>query len=157
MSAYKKIVMTVAAGLMGATLAFTPSAQAETAQEEAPAATAGFMVKAGESAGFTEPGARSYSNCPKDYICFYSKTNGSGSRCSWKSAYSPHFGTECSWMKNGTTAKSVYNNSGYRYHYYLDANYKNRLGSTNSGVRGNLAGSYTIGSLCRHGASNCPN
>ncbi|MHC5905318.1 peptidase inhibitor family I36 protein [Streptomyces sp. S6] len=140
--------------LMGAALAVTPTAAQ--AQESAPAS-----VAAGQAMGFDtstgEVGLRAYSDCPRDWICFWSGENGTGSRCQWSSALNPRAREECSWMNNGTVTKSVYNRTNYRYHYYRAFSYRDRIGSTLSGGQGNLAGTYTIGSLCRHNASGCPN
>ncbi|MGW7295431.1 peptidase inhibitor family I36 protein [Streptomyces xiamenensis] len=125
-----------------------------TVQQEASAAVG---LAPGEAVGFEDAEALAYADCEDGWICFFSATGGGGSKCQWNAALNPDTRPECTWMKSGTTAKSVWNRTSYRYHYYLDENYRNRLGSTLSGGQGNLAGSYVIGSLCRHNASGCPN
>ncbi|MFJ4821908.1 peptidase inhibitor family I36 protein [Streptomyces bacillaris] len=148
-----------ATALLGAALAVTPAAHAQ----EAPPAEARTAVSLapGEAIGFTAPageiGTQAYSDCTSGYICFFSGSNGTGSKCQWSSALNPRAREECSWMNNGKNAKSVYNRTSYRYHYYKAFNYKDRIGSTLSGGQGNLAGTYNIGSLCRHNAKGCPN
>ncbi|WP_432746446.1 peptidase inhibitor family I36 protein [Streptomyces sp. JH002] len=162
----KRFTMTAAAtalalgGLLGSGAGPAGAAtEADVAvQQEAPAAAeAGFALAAQEAVGFDDAGVLAYADCKDGWICFFSATNGGGSKCQWNAALNPDTRPQCSWMNSGTTAKSVYNRTSYRYHYYLDKNYKNRIGSTLSGAQGNLAGSYTIGSLCRHNASGCPN
>ncbi|AKG43530.1 peptidase inhibitor [Streptomyces xiamenensis] len=129
--------------------------EADVAVQQEPAVAVGLAAQ--EAVGFDDAGALAYADCDNGWICFFSATNGGGSKCQWNAALNSDTRPQCSWMNSGTTAKSVYNRTSYRYHYYLDKNYKNRLGSTLSGGQGNLAGSYTIGSLCRHNASGCPN
>jgi hypothetical protein len=158
-----KIGILMTTGLMGATMALTPTAQAQEAAPKAPAPAgiAAQALGAGEAMGFdTAPGdvgPLAYSDCPSGWICFWSGSNGTGSRCQWSSALNPRAREACSWMNNGTVTKSVYNRTSSRYHYYRAFNYQSRIGSTLSGGQGNLAGTYTIGSLCRHNASGCPN
>ncbi|GGV36852.1 peptidase inhibitor family I36 protein [Streptomyces spectabilis] len=120
------LAMTTA--LAGATLALAPTAQADA----------------------TSPAG--YDNCPAGYICFYSEKDGNGQKCQW-SASNTNTRPMCSWMRDGTNTRSVYNRTNSRFHYYHNANYVNRIGSTTAGNRGNLAGTYTIGSLC---AGSCP-
>ena len=115
----------------------------------------GGQIPAGQAAGFTDPGALAYADCDSGYICFFSGASGGGNKCQWSAALISS--TNCSWMNGGTPAKSVYNRTSHRYHYYLDSHYNNRLGSTLSGAQGNLTGNYTVGSLCRHNASGCQN
>ncbi|WP_282693178.1 peptidase inhibitor family I36 protein [Streptomyces sp. CC208A] len=157
-----------ATALMGAALAVAPTAQAQEAsaapapaQAVASAQAGAVSLGAGEAIGFSTPpgemGTEAYSDCPSGWICFWSGSNGTGSRCQWSSSLNPRAREECSWMNNGTYTKSVYNRTSYRYHYYKAFNYKDRIGSTLSGGQGNLAGTYNIGSLCRHNASGCPN
>jgi DNA-binding LacI/PurR family transcriptional regulator len=127
----KKITLTAAAALMGTALAVTPAAQAQPTEADTPVATvpvAAFSVESGEAIGFDDIGALAYSECGSGWICFFSKADGGGQKCQWSDPLIRS--TNCSWMKDGTTAKSVYNRTGHRYHYYLDAGYKNRLGST---------------------------
>ncbi|MFE2044910.1 peptidase inhibitor family I36 protein [Streptomyces sp. NPDC059477] len=166
------------AGLMGAALAIAPAAQAQQAAPDSgrtlvavPASSEALSYEvfpsgevslgAGQAAGFGatpgDVGTLKYSDCPSGYICFWSEPGGEGLRCSWSAALNPRAREACSWMNNGTTTKSVYNRTSYRYHYYRAFNYQDRIGSTLSGGQGNLAGTYTIGSLCRHNASGCPN
>ncbi|WP_395360727.1 peptidase inhibitor family I36 protein [Streptomyces sp. YH02] len=148
--------------LLGAALAVTPTAQAaqEAPAAPAPAQAVAVSLGAGEAIGFSVPpgevGTQAYSDCTSGYICFFSGTSGSGSKCQWSASLVPRAREQCSWMNNGSPAKSVYNRTSYRYHYYKAFNYADRIGSTLSGGQGNLAGTYNIGSLCRHNASGCP-
>ncbi|MFF2377691.1 peptidase inhibitor family I36 protein [Streptomyces xiamenensis] len=162
----KRFTMTAAAtalalgGLLGSGVGpagAATEAEVGVQQEASAAAEAGFTLAPGEAVGFEDAGALAYDDCDDGYICFFSATGGGGSKCQWSAALNPDTRPECTWMKSGTTAKSVWNRTSYRYHYYLDKNYRNRLGSTLSGGQGNLAGNYLIGSLCRHNASGCPN
>ncbi|MGW4029300.1 peptidase inhibitor family I36 protein [Streptomyces sp. NPDC004838] len=132
-----KLTSALAAGLIGAALAVVPVAQADATPSDA--AAAGVSVAA-------------YSDCRAGYICFWSERNGTGQRCQW-SENAPNARPMCSWMNSGTNARSVYNRTGSRFHYYHRANYVDRIGSTVAGDSGNLAGTYTIGSLC---AGSCP-
>ncbi|MFB7762827.1 peptidase inhibitor family I36 protein [Streptomyces xiamenensis] len=158
----KRFTMTAAAtglalgGLLGSGVGPAgATTAADVAVQQEPAVAVGLAAQ--EAVGFDDAGALAYADCDNGWICFFSATNGGGSKCQWNAALNSDTRPQCSWMNSGTTAKSVYNRTSYRYHYYLDKNYKNRLGSTLSGGQGNLAGSYTIGSLCRHNASGCPN
>jgi hypothetical protein len=131
-----KFTSAVAAGLIGAALAVVPVAQADATPSGAAAASV----------------SRAYSDCANGFICFWSEKGGEGQKCQW-SQNAPNARSMCSWMNAGTNARSVYNRTGSRFHYYHQANYVNRIGSTTAGNRGNLAGTYTIGSLC---AGSCP-
>ncbi|MBV1935932.1 peptidase inhibitor family I36 protein [Streptomyces sp. BV286] len=156
-----KLAVLMTTGLMGATLALTPTAQAQEAPAFTPADIAAQSLGAGQAMGFDsapgDVGTKAYSDCGSGWICFWSGSNGTGSRCQWSSALNPRAREACSWMNNGTVTRSVYNRTSYRYHYYRAFSYQDRIGSTLSGGQGNLAGTYTIGSLCRHNASGCPN
>ncbi|MDX3384695.1 peptidase inhibitor family I36 protein [Streptomyces niveiscabiei] len=158
MSLRTTVTTLAAAFLMGGALAAAPTAQA---QESTPARPLAVSLESGQAVGFgatpDAAGLRAYSDCPSGWICFWSGSNGTGSRCQWSSSLNPRAREECSWMNNGTVTKSVYNRTSYRYHYYRAFSYQDRIGSTLSGGQGNLAGTYTIGSLCRHNASGCPN
>ncbi|MDT0342322.1 peptidase inhibitor family I36 protein [Streptomyces litchfieldiae] len=103
----------------------------------------------------TAPGAAAaYADCSSGAICFFSEKDGGGSRCQY---YNDTPRTSCDFMNDGRTTWSVYNRSAVRVHYYMDANYGRRIGSTLSGVSGNLSGSYTVGSVCfEDSGSSCP-
>ncbi|WP_162793913.1 peptidase inhibitor family I36 protein [Streptomyces paludis] len=162
MSFRAKLAVLATSGLMAIGLVIAPTAQAQEAPAApAPAAVTAVSLGAGEAIGFDtaagEVGAQAYSDCASGWICFWSGTGGTGSRCQWNDALNPRAREQCSWMNNGTVTKSVYNRTSYRYHYYRAFSYQDRIGSTLSGGQGNLAGTYTIGSLCRHNASGCAN
>ncbi|MFJ8045844.1 peptidase inhibitor family I36 protein [Kitasatospora sp. NPDC096147] len=95
---------------------------------------------------------RSWSSCPDGWICFFSERDGGGQLCKW-SQNSTDTRSQCSWMRAGTNTRSVWNRTSKRYHYYHRTSYVDRIGSTTAGDRGNLAGTYTIGSLC---GGSCP-
>ncbi|MEU3076328.1 peptidase inhibitor family I36 protein [Streptomyces laurentii] len=124
-----KFTLSVIAGAFGAALALAPAAPAAVAVP-----------------------ADGYDSCKKGYICFFSEKDGEGQKCQW-SANATDARSMCSWMKSGTNTRSVYNRTGGRFHYYHRANYVDRIGSTTAGDKGNLAGTYTIGSLC---TGSCP-
>lgn len=164
-------VTIVIAALLGTLLTVAPAASAtetapaasatETAPTsvatEAASAAVPLSVAPGERAGFGDDvGTAEYRDCPSGSICFWNGQDGAGLRCTFGTNY-PDVLAACSWMANGVIPNSVYNNSSYRYHYYLDANYRSRIGSTTAGDSGNLSGRYLIGSLCRHNSSGCPN
>lgn len=146
-------VMIVIAALLGSLLTATP---AVSATEAAPASIP-LSLEPGQAAGFDgDVGTAAYSDCPSGYICFWSGANGEGLRCTFGRNY-PDVLAACSWMRNEVIPNSVYNRTAYRYHYYLDANYEGRIGSTVAGDSGNLSGRYLVGSLCRHNSTGCPN
>ncbi|MGY0466477.1 peptidase inhibitor family I36 protein [Kitasatospora sp. cg17-2] len=128
MNSRTKFALAMTAGLFGSALALAPAAQA------------GSTTVSG------------YDNCGSGWICFYSEQNGNGQKCQWSQS-STDTRSQCSWMAAGTNTRSVYNRTGSRFHYYHNVNYTNRIGSTTAGNKGNLAGTYTIGSLC---AGSCP-
>lgn len=123
-----KFTLAVTTGLVGAALALAPAAQAD------------------------DVSISGYDNCASGWICFYSERDGGGQKCQWSQS-STDTRSQCSWMRAGTNTRSVYNRTNSRFHYYHSVNYTNRIGSTTAGNRGNLAGTYTIGSLC---AGSCP-
>ncbi|MEU8350615.1 peptidase inhibitor family I36 protein [Streptomyces sp. NPDC048845] len=136
--------MSVATGLLAPALAVTPTATATTAP--GPGSTADMSTSA----------AAGYADCPKNKICFWPDFNARGTRCTYENTNHKNTQAKCFWMAD-KMAKSIYNRTGHRVHYYLDKNFKKRLGSTTSGDSGNLSGRYTIGSLCRHNIGACPN
>lgn len=150
-----KAAAAVSAALFGAALALAPAAEAG----EPAGVTAAYGLAPGEAVGFGTggaPGTMAYSDCPSGWICFFSGPNGTGSMCRWNDNDAQARG-DCSWMAGGTPTDSVYNRTNYRFHYYREYNYVNRIGSTVANDSGNLAGTYTIGSLCRHDHDGCPN
>ncbi|WP_153427012.1 peptidase inhibitor family I36 protein [Streptomyces alkaliphilus] len=117
-------------------------------------------IAPGEALGFDtdgKVGTAAHSDCPSGSICFWSGSNGTGSRCTWGASNYPRAREMCSWMNNGTVTRSVYNRTDYRMHYYRAFNYRDRIGSSPGGARANPAGTHTIGSLCRHNYSDCRN
>jgi hypothetical protein len=117
-------------------------------------AAAGAALLFGAGLATAPPAAAAYADCPNGAICFFSGKDGGGSQCRY---YDDTPRTSCGFMNDGRTTWSVYNRSAVRVHYYLDASYGSRIGSTRSGVSGNLSGSYTVGSVCfEDGGSSCP-
>ncbi|MFM9610589.1 peptidase inhibitor family I36 protein [Streptomyces niveiscabiei] len=161
MSLRTTVTTLAATFLMGAALTVSPPAQAQESTASTSARPLAVSLESGQAVGFGAASdavrLRAYSDCPSGWICFWSGSGGTGSRCQWNSSLNPRAREECSWMNNGTVTKSVYNRTSYRFHYYKAFSYRDRIGSTLSGGQGNLAGTYTIGSLCRHNASGCPN
>ncbi|MFR0357626.1 peptidase inhibitor family I36 protein [Streptomyces sediminimaris] len=90
--------------------------------------------------------ASSYS-CSSGYFCIYNGWNGSGHRCQWKQRSVSNTANDCSWIRKGWKVRSVYNRTGHRVQYYTRDNYHNRVGSTASGHRGSLEGTYQIRSF----------
>lgn len=91
------------------------------------------------------PSTSAYADCPPGEICFYTGYNGSGKRCSWY-AHDTDWAsgsTTCSWALSSNVC-SVYNRTSRRVEYFREANYVSRIGSTLSGVAGNLACNYKI-------------
>ncbi len=92
-------------------------------------------------------------DCPSGHVCFYTGTNGTGSRCIWdiKDPDTRSGSMRCSWMARGEAARSVYNNGTSHdftgVAYYLQTSYVNRVGCTRQGQRGNLTGTYYPRSL----------
>ncbi|WP_433531790.1 peptidase inhibitor family I36 protein [Micromonospora sp. CA-263727] len=86
--------------------------------------------------------------CPSGNVCFWSGSNGTGSRCIWNGD-DPDWRSGsaiCSWSAT-SPVRSVFNNgrdpafSGVA--YYLNTNYGSRVGCTPQGARGNLTGTYS--------------
>ncbi|WP_183091458.1 peptidase inhibitor family I36 protein [Streptomyces radicis] len=146
-------VAIVIAALLGSLMTATPAASAAaTAPANIP-----LSLGPGEASGLDgDIGTAAYSDCPSGSICFWSGANGQGLRCTFGRNY-PDVLAACSWMANGVIPHSVYNRTAYRYHYYMDADYETRIGSTVAGDSGNLSGRYLVGSLCRHNSTGCPN
>ncbi|MCA1705478.1 MAG: peptidase inhibitor family I36 protein, partial [Actinobacteria bacterium] len=89
-------------------------------------------------------------DCPSGHICFYTGDNGTGDRCTWDTA-DPDWrngAIQCSWAAD-KNVRSVFNNdSDPRYTgvvYYKGADYQDRVGCTQQGQKGNLAGTYQEG------------
>ncbi|MDQ3235378.1 MAG: peptidase inhibitor family I36 protein [Pseudobdellovibrionaceae bacterium] len=88
-----------------------------------------------------------YSDCPGGNICFFNGPGGTGKMCSWREHDEDWTsgGSVCSWATD-MNVKSVINNTAWRIEYFKKPGYKDRVGSTHSGVQGNLAGTYKLGS-----------
>lgn len=146
-------VTTVSAALLCAGFAAAPSASAEPDAQSAGVEV--ITIEPGEHYGIdSDDIGPLYHNCSSGYICFYQQTGGYGGRCQYsRSNTSAH--SICSWSLN--RPRSVWNRSNYRVHYYSRTSYYGRIGSTLSGIRGNLAGTYNIRSICFATSSGaCP-
>ncbi|MER0449951.1 peptidase inhibitor family I36 protein [Streptomyces sp. Edi4] len=86
-------------------------------------------------------------NCSPGYFCIYSGWNGNGTRCQWSQSKLANTADNCSFIQKGKNVLSVRNRTGHRVQYYTQTNYHARVGSTPSGGRGNLQGSYQIRSF----------
>ncbi|WP_019549349.1 peptidase inhibitor family I36 protein [Streptomyces sulphureus] len=95
------------------------------------------------------------SGCATGNVCFYTGSNYSGSMCDWDVADpdTTSGSISCSWMREGTEPKSVYNNGtsadgSTGVAYYWKTNYKGgRIGCTKNGSGGNISGDYVPMSL----------
>lgn len=88
-------------------------------------------------------------SCSTGNVCFWTGPDGTGSRCMWDIA-DPNWTTgsyRCSWATS-QNVKSVWNRgtstqfSGVA--YYLQTEYRSRVGCTRRGQSGNLAGTYNV-------------
>jgi hypothetical protein len=88
-----------------------------------------------------------YERCSPGNICFFTDFNAGGDMCSWFQFDQDWTSgaSICSWSRT-RNVKSVANFTSKRMQYYKEPNYVNRVGSTLSGVTGNLAGTYKLGS-----------
>lgn len=88
-----------------------------------------------------------FDRCSHGDICFFTERDGGGDMCSWFQFDQDWTSgaTICSWSRT-RNVKSVANYTSRRMQYYKEPNYVNRVGSTLSGVSGNLAGTYMLGS-----------
>jgi hypothetical protein len=86
-----------------------------------------------------------FSDCPGGNICFYNGRNGTEGRCSWNEFDEDWSSGSaiCSWA-NSANVQSVINNTRWRMEYFKQAHYVDRVGSTQPGVSGNLAGTYKL-------------
>jgi hypothetical protein len=88
-------------------------------------------------------------DCSRGNVCFWTGSNGTGSRCMWDTADADWTAgaVTCSWATT-RVVKSVWNRGEIKrltgVAYYLKANYVNRVGCTARGDRGNLAGTYYV-------------
>jgi hypothetical protein len=89
----------------------------------------------------------SYADCPPGNICFFTGRGGSGSMCRWTEHDTDwnSGGTVCSWARTNNVC-SVSNRTIWRMEYFKGAQYQDRVGSTLSGVSGDLACSYKLAS-----------
>ncbi|WP_447008297.1 peptidase inhibitor family I36 protein [Saccharothrix isguenensis] len=83
-------------------------------------------------------------SCSANYICFYTGSDGGGKRCQYSQS-NAQADEICSWHLD--KPRSVWNRSDSRVHYYAKHDFKDRIGSTAPGDRGNLAGTYNIRSI----------
>ncbi|WP_240797777.1 peptidase inhibitor family I36 protein [Streptomyces sp. F001] len=92
--------------------------------------------------------ARAAVSCPSGYVCFWTGSNFTGSKCQWDVADPDWQGgsIRCSWSATHNV-KSVFNagtSSATGVAYYSGANYVNRKGCTRQQHGGNLAGTYKL-------------
>lgn len=86
-------------------------------------------------------------HCRPGAFCIYSNYNGRGVRCQWTQPRKANTADDCSFIRRGHKARSLWNGTGHRVQYYTHTNYHHRVGSTHSGRGGNLQGSYQIRSF----------
>lgn len=86
-------------------------------------------------------------SCSAGYFCIYNGWSGSGERCQWSQSSVSNTANDCSWIQRGWLVRSVYNRTNHRVQYYTQDNYNHRVGSTPSGGRGSLEGTYQIRSF----------
>jgi hypothetical protein len=91
--------------------------------------------------------AAAYDDCGGGEVCFYTGKDGTGKKCSWSGRWADWQAgaARCSWAATNNV-KSIYNNgnSGQSVVYYTSSNFKDRIGCTKKGVKGNLAGTYKV-------------
>lgn len=85
--------------------------------------------------------------CQAGHFCIYKDWNGAGTPCQWSASKIHNTADDCSWIRKGSVVRSLYNRTGHRVQYYTQDNYNKRVGSTPSGGRGSLAGTYQIRSF----------
>lgn len=86
-----------------------------------------------------------FSDCPEGDICFFTEKNGRGDMCNWNT-YDEDWTSgfvRCSWATTKNVC-SVFNRTRFRVEYFKSAKYEDRVGSTRSGVAGNLACTYKL-------------
>lgn len=86
-------------------------------------------------------------DCSPEYFCIYDGWNGTGHRCQWSQSKVSNTANDCSWIRSGALVRSVYNRTDHRVQYYTHDNYNHRVGSTPSGGKGSLEGTYQIRSF----------
>jgi hypothetical protein len=91
--------------------------------------------------------AATYADCPVGNICFYTGRGGFGSMCRWTEHDTDwnSGSTVCSWADTSDVC-SVWNRTSWRMEYFKRSRYRDRVGSTLSGVRGDLACTYRLAS-----------
>ncbi len=119
----------------------------------AAAAAATALVSFGTTTASAAPReAAAYGNCPVGSFCLYNLGEGGGDMCSWTESDANTHEDNCflaNKNSNGTywLVRSVYNNTGVTVEYYTATEFNSRVGSTTAHNSGNLAGTYTVGSL----------
>jgi len=83
-------------------------------------------------------------NCSVGYVCFFTGANGTGDRCQYSESHKKA-NEICSWGLKKPL--SVWNRTSSKATYYGSQDFRDKIGSTESGKRGNLQGTYTIRSL----------
>jgi hypothetical protein len=86
-----------------------------------------------------------FSDCPGGNICFYNGRDGTGGRCTW-SEFDDDWSSgsaKCSWA-DSANVQSVINNTRWRMEDFKQAQYVDRVGSTQPHTSGNLAGTYKL-------------
>jgi hypothetical protein len=88
--------------------------------------------------------------CNTYHICFWTGTNGTGSRCMWDIADPDWAGgaVVCSWALSRNVAsvmnRGTSSDGSTGVAYYTQANYGSRIGCTRNQHGGNLAGTYKL-------------
>ncbi|MEU2678396.1 peptidase inhibitor family I36 protein [Streptomyces sp. NPDC007107] len=111
------------------------------------AAVVALPGQAGAASAVAQPtaaqSAAAAASCASGHVCFWSGANYTGSKCTWLDADPDWYAgsLQCSWAKNGTLARSVWNagtSSKSGVAYYSGASYSNRVGCTPQGKGGNF-------------------
>ena len=87
--------------------------------------------------------AAAAASCAGGHVCFWPQANYGGTKCAWLNADPDWYrgDIQCSWAKNGTLARSVWNagtSSASGVAYYAGAENTNRVGCTPQGRGGNF-------------------
>ncbi len=107
----------------------------------------GFAIPAAAATPAPASATAAAYQCTRGYFCIYNGWNGTGARCQWSQRKVSNTANDCSWIRKGWLVRSVYNRTNHRVQYYTQDNYNHRVGSTPSGGRGSLEGTYQIRSF----------
>ncbi|AXG82019.1 peptidase inhibitor family I36 protein [Streptomyces paludis] len=108
--------------------------------------TGALGVGSTATAAGSAPSAAAWMTCVHGKFCIYSGWDGGGSSCQWVPDQ-PNTASGCPFIQRGAVVKSVANETGKTIKFYKNTNYKNKIGSSKAGTRGNLEGNYSIRSF----------